>query len=275
MILMLLVILNVGASTYVEPPFKSDLSDLKFLELNKKDSVYTEGKVYAERKSDATKNKSKLFYFDPNSIGLSQWMELGFSKKQSEVIIGYRDNYGPFRTKEELKKVYVISTEKFNELEKYIQIQSNLSESKNHLYKSNEEPESKSFQRVELNTCTLEEVKTIKGIGDYYGNKLIALRTKLGGFVNFEQIEEGLYAPLEVLNVIEDNAVISPDLVQKQNINTISKAELKRIPYMNWMAVAAILKEREKQKISNLEFLDEEDLNLENQKKILFYLKFD
>jgi DNA uptake protein ComE-like DNA-binding protein len=275
MILMLLVILNVGASTYVKPPFKSDLSDLKFLELNKKDSVYTEGKVYAERKSDVAKNKSKLFYFDPNSIGLSQWIELGFSKKQSEVIIGYRDNYGPFRAKEELKKVYVISTEKYNELEKYIQIQSNLSESKNHLYKNNEEPESKSFQRVELNTCTLEEVKTIKGIGDYYGNKLIALRTKLGGFVNFEQIEEGLYAPLEVLNVIEDNAVISPNLVQKQNINTISKAELKRIPYMNWKAVAAVLKEREKQKISNLEFLDEEDLNLENQKKILFYLKFD
>src|SRR5699024_9174594 len=49
------------------------------------------------------------------------WQKLGFSEKQVSTIIKYRNVVGgSFRSKEQLKKCYAISPEKFAEIEPYI-----------------------------------------------------------------------------------------------------------------------------------------------------------
>ncbi len=59
--------------------------------------------------------------FDPNVLSKEQWQKLGFSEKQSITILKYKDIVGgKFTSKEQLKKCYAISQEKFSELASFI-----------------------------------------------------------------------------------------------------------------------------------------------------------
>lgn len=59
--------------------------------------------------------------FDPNTLDNEQWQKLGFSEKQTATILKYKDIVGgKFTSKEQLKKCYAISEEKFSELASFI-----------------------------------------------------------------------------------------------------------------------------------------------------------
>ncbi|UKB78211.1 helix-hairpin-helix domain-containing protein [Chryseobacterium sp. MEBOG07] len=64
---------------------------------------------------------SNLSDFDPNVLDKEQWHKLGFSEKQVATILKYKGIIGgKFTSKEQLKKCYAISEEKFSELETFI-----------------------------------------------------------------------------------------------------------------------------------------------------------
>lgn len=71
-----------------------------------------------------TKKQEKsvlLAEFNPNELDARQWEKLGFSEKQVKTILKYKNIVGGnFTSKEQLKKCYAISEEKFSELESYI-----------------------------------------------------------------------------------------------------------------------------------------------------------
>nr|WP_082129198.1 MULTISPECIES: helix-hairpin-helix domain-containing protein [Chryseobacterium] len=59
--------------------------------------------------------------FDPNTLDETQWQKLGFSEKQVSTILKYKEIVGgQFISKQQLKKCYAISEEKFAELKPYI-----------------------------------------------------------------------------------------------------------------------------------------------------------
>jgi len=69
----------------------------------------------------STSNSANLSDFDPNTLDKEQWQKLGFSEKQTATILKYKDIVGgKFMSKEQLKKCYAISDEKFRELESFI-----------------------------------------------------------------------------------------------------------------------------------------------------------
>lgn len=64
---------------------------------------------------------ANLSDFDPNTLDKDQWQKLGFSEKQTATILKYKDIVGgTFTSKEQLKKCYAISEEKFGELDSFI-----------------------------------------------------------------------------------------------------------------------------------------------------------
>ncbi|REC47716.1 ComEA family DNA-binding protein [Chryseobacterium pennipullorum] len=68
-----------------------------------------------------TSPSARISDFDPNTLNGAQWQELGFSEKQVSTILKYKDIVGGiFTSKEQLKKCYAISDEKFSELEHFI-----------------------------------------------------------------------------------------------------------------------------------------------------------
>ena len=76
--------------------------------------------------SGSIRHKS-LFQFDPNTITADSLCLLGFSEKQSLSILKYREKGGRFRKKEDFSKMYVVSEQKYRELESYIFIENNTS----------------------------------------------------------------------------------------------------------------------------------------------------
>ena len=60
--------------------------------------------------------------FNPNKFSLEIGEMIGLSERQSESILKYINKGGQFKIKEDFKKMYVISTEKYDELKEYIQL---------------------------------------------------------------------------------------------------------------------------------------------------------
>ena len=272
LILLLTVVLNVGYSTYVPDPFDVDESKLEYLVLNDGSFEQDGSSQSTEDHFENQENNVVITDFDPNKIGLEDWIDMGFSEKQAASIVKYRESYGPFRKKEDIKKLYVVSDEKYAELEAHIIIQNSEKYQKKEIIETPAE-EAKTTEIVELNQATKEELVSLQGIGEYYADRIISYRSKLGGFVDFEQIQEMAIRD-EAKSAIVELTSIDVSKVQKTNINTATKDELKKVPYSNWLAVATILKYRDTQSITDLDFLTPEEMSSQDKAKFRFYIEF-
>lgn len=66
------------------------------------------------------KESAQLFPFNPNTVSLDSLTLLGFSVKQAQTILRYREKGGRFRRKEDLAKIYTVSPEMYERLYPYI-----------------------------------------------------------------------------------------------------------------------------------------------------------
>lgn len=100
------------------------ISDEKFREMKpfivlpKPQVVASPNKRNIEKASTPQKQMSK---FNPNELTEEEWKTLGFSEKQVRTIMNYKRSLGgKFESAEILSKCYVISEEKFRELEPFL-----------------------------------------------------------------------------------------------------------------------------------------------------------
>lgn len=272
LILLLTVLLNVGFSTHVPDPLDIDESKLDFLVLDEQPSL-----SYQDQNPDSHfDDKESSFIitdFDPNKIGLEKWMSFGFSEKQAASIIKYRENYGPFKKKEDIKKMYVVSDEKYAELKPYIIIHQQTERLIDTSLKSDVPSFNDTPKIIELNSATKEDLIKLNGIGEYYADRILTFRMKIGGFIDVEQIQ-GMSIREEAKSTIIELTVIDASLVKQTNINTATKDELRQVPYSNWLAVATILKYRDTESIINLDFLTETEISPQNKAKFQLYIEF-
>lgn len=88
------------------------------IKFNNKEKEPNHKIVFKENNED---KNNLLTEFDPNDLSQKQWQQLGFSEKQAATILKYKGIVGGFFTsKEQFKKCYAISEEKYLELEKYL-----------------------------------------------------------------------------------------------------------------------------------------------------------
>ena len=114
------------------------------------------------------KKKVETFEFDPNTVSLEELCRLGFSERQAQVILNYRDKGGRFRTPADFEKMYVVDSASFARLEPYIHI-----------------------PKLDLNSADSEALLALRGIGPYYASKILSYRRRLGGsFTSLDQLLE-------------------------------------------------------------------------------------
>ncbi len=129
--------------------------------------------------------KITYFNFDPNIIEDTSWLKLGISEKQIKVIKNYISKGGKFRIKNDFKKMYCISGEKYISLEPYLLLpDSFIRENKNQIKKIRE-PE-----LVFLDNADSVILLGLKGVGPVFASRIIRYREKLGGFYSLDQIKE-------------------------------------------------------------------------------------
>jgi len=66
--------------------------------------------------------QSGYFEFDPNKIGVEDWMRLGFTEKQAQSIEKYKEKGGKFYRPQDLMRLYVMDEEHYYKLKPFVKI---------------------------------------------------------------------------------------------------------------------------------------------------------
>lgn len=208
--------------------------------------------------------------FDPNCYTKSEWISLGLSEKQADVVLRFTEH--GVDSNDDLQKIFVISDELFELIKDSTYYPSKIDRQGE--LNSKEQLVTIDKFIVDLNTATNEELIKLVGIGDYYAEKIIEYRNRLGGYNRPEQLLDLWKFTPEKLEKIKEQIVISGN-VRKLNINLINYDDLVKHPYITGKIANSIVKMREQRKVYKKmeELLDSKLIDRELFDKLKPYLK--
>jgi len=209
------------------------ISDEKYVEIAP--FILLPEKSSEEHFSQPSKTKTySLRPFNPNAYSVEDWQKIGFSPKQAEVILKYKNIVGgQFTSKEQIRKCFVISDEKYAEIAPFL------------LFPEQKETaptsaKSEQTEKKELNSATFRDLVSVIKDASIAG-KILSFQKGLGGFVSEEQIKDVYGITPEIVSLIWENFTLDISKVHKINLNTATEEELQKHIYLR----------RYKQKILN------------------------
>lgn len=190
-----------------------------------------------------------LFNFDPNTLDSIGWSELGFSPKQVRTILNYRTKAGGFRKPEDLKKLFVISDEKYEQLQPFIRMTSVLTNTERTFSESGTREPWKKPQRetviVEINSADSAQLTKLYGIGPSFAKRIVKYRQLLGGYRSVQQVLEVYGMDSARFSGIVQNLTVDTLAITRLNINLADEKELMRHPYISPNEARAIVSYRQ------------------------------
>lgn len=164
--------------------------------------------------------------FDPNTLTTQEWKDLGFSEKQVQGILNYKEKIlkGSFKTLADLERCYMISAEKFEELKPWIRIN---------------QPALKSLPsqitEPDINTISFQQLRDY-GFDEKAAASFLGFRKKLGGFAQKEQVLETYNIDKDLALKLIQEAKLDLSKVNKIDILTADESTLKGHPYFRFYA---------------------------------------
>ncbi|QHV94771.1 helix-hairpin-helix domain-containing protein [Spirosoma endbachense] len=246
-------------------------------------------KTTAERFSEP-----KLFAFDPNTISVVGWQQLGVPRWMAERIKKYRSKGGQFRKKEDLLRIYDFPPDLYEQLEPYITLANHSQESlvadnQAGLEKSYsaekfkpgdrpafaERPAKPTLQPFDINTADTTQLVALKGIGSKLAGRIVKFRDALGGFFTTDQFRDIYGLDSVALAELQKFGKIQ-SAPRKIPINTASAEELDRHPFLSRRQAEIIVRYREQhgaftsaEALKPIRVLDEKTIE-----KMVPYLEF-
>lgn len=194
------------------------------------------------KQKDNHQEKSKIQYviFDPNSYDIKDWQSIGFSEKQAQVIINYRDKNlkGNFRNIEDIRNCFVISASKFEEIKPYIQLKTEQLNNNDNIKEHTNIPSVQvktDFTKIDLNQITFKELKEF-GFDDKSAGMLIGFRKKLGGFIKKEQVLETYNIDKNIAEKLISITSLNNSSVVRHTLIEAPEEWLKKHPYFRYSA---------------------------------------
>ena len=177
---------------------------------------------YGRPRNAGSPRQAESFPFDPNSISIEDLQRLGLSERQAESIGSYRAKGGRFRSKEDFRKMYVVSDTLFARLEPFIEI-----------------------PKLELNTADSAALVSLRGIGPWYARKIMEYRERLGGFYSVEQLLEIDGIDSERLAGFAGDVTADAELCRKLDIWKAADSVLAVHPYLGQKGARSIVRYRQ------------------------------
>lgn len=213
----------------------------------------------------------ELFHFDPNTLDSIGWVKLGFSPKQALTIINYRAKSGGFRKAEDLKKLYVVSQDKYEQLQPFIRLAAlapsngNQPVSEHGPNESWKKPERETLM-LEINSADSAQLTKLFGIGPSFAKRIVKYRQLLGGFRSVEQVLEVYGMDSIRYSRIVQNLIVDTMAVTLININLADEKQLMRHPYISPNQARAIVSYRQQhgpfkqvQQLNNIQIITRSD----------------
>ena len=168
----------------------------------------------------AAPRRTENFPFNPNTVSLSDLQRLGFSERQAQSIIHYREKGGRFHRPSDFAKSFVVSDSVYRRLEPYIRI-----------------------PKVDLNSADSTALDALPGIGPYYAAKILEYRSSLCGFSYPEQLMDIYRFDKDKFDALKDLVTVGPS--EPYPLWTLTEDELRRHPYIDSGAAHGIVLYRE------------------------------
>ena len=220
-------------------------------------------------KEDSNKPSVELFSFNPNTVTSDSLQMLGFTARQAQSIINYRQKGGVFRVKKDFAKMYVEDSLKYTLLSSYILLPDNLPAQKatiknslgkksavvrqpyikekktiikDSVYGTKIRQEYKKPGIVDLNKADSTSLVGLYGIGPYYAKKILRYRERLGGsFVSIHQLKEIDGFTQEKFQSIENRICINENGIIRFSFWEIDDTFLKKHPYIGAYAARGVM----------------------------------
>jgi competence protein ComEA len=186
------------------------------------------------------KQETALFDFNPNHLPDSLWLRLGISIRTINIIKNFENKGGHFYKKEDVKKMYTLNEKDYKRIEDCISIpEQSKTFVKDSCYDKPFHKPTYAVLNFDLNTVTLDELKSIYGIGDAKANSILKYRTMLGGYNNKEQLLEAYGIDSALYASVGNQLEIKTRNLRTININSSNEADFKH-PYISKQMIPVI-----------------------------------
>lgn len=193
----------------------------------------------AEYRTDSV----RPFLFDPNTVDRDGLLRLGFSPKQADGIVHYRQAGAVFRTAADFARCRMVSADRYRKLEPYIRIDSVVGR-REELLEKRGAPDSVSGP-VELNGADSAALVAVRGIGPLTAGRIVRYRERLGGFARIGQLREIEGMTDENYRRILQQIWVDSSKIQKIDINFALPLQLRDHPYLPERVLNRLLKYRQ------------------------------
>ena len=206
------------------------------------------------------KSKRTIYPFNPNFIDDHKGYFLKMKVEEIDKLLAFRKLDKYVNSAKEFQQITGVSDEWLAEYSPYFkfpdwtQKKQSTSLNDNYVFKT------ETISIKDINKATLDDLKLIKGIGPAYAERILNERTKFDGFVHIDQVNYIYNLPPDVISSLKKYFRIgAKPIINKINVNTASREELSKIPYISYQLSREILIYRSKS--DNL-------LKIEDMKKI-------
>ena len=206
--------------------------------------------------------------FSLDTVGISYLQGIGFTRRQAELVIKYRDMIGGYRSIEEFEECYAVDSAMAARLRPYL-----IFPPRDTLKRYNKE---RVEFPIELNSADSVMLCRVAGIGAKSASHILFYRELLGGYHSVSQILELKVVTEENFQRILPQIYCDSAKIKKININFARPKEMEVHPYISNRMLRRIVNNRElKGGWSNLEEMIEDDIfSSEEAARIAPYLDF-
>lgn len=224
------------------------------------------------------KYKPTIYPFNPNFITDFKGYKLGMSVAEIDRLLAYRKQNKFVNSAEEFQAVTKVSDSLLNAISPYFEFPDWVKKEK-HIFQAFEKKEIAKTEKtlvLDINQATKEDLMKVYGIGDKISERILAERTKYGGFATMEQLKDiwGL-SPEVVAKLNASFEVKSTIGLKKININNASIKDLSTFPFFRYNLAKEIVTYRSMNGDIKVEDLSKiKGFPVEKIKIITLYLEF-
>ena len=180
--------------------------------------------------------KGIQFPFDPNTASENDWKRLGIQEKTIQTLVNYRNKGGKFKQAQDLRKIWGFRKEDADRLLPFVHIAK--SDTFFSTQKTNQEkwklgaegpPKTKAslITFIDINSASIEDWKSLPGIGEVLAGRIIKFRDRIGGFSGIEQVQKTYGISDSVFKLITPYLKVNTKTINRLNINTANAYDLR------------------------------------------------
>ncbi|MBO5901533.1 MAG: helix-hairpin-helix domain-containing protein [Alistipes sp.] len=179
--------------------------------------------------------KTELVSFSLDTVSTSYLELLGFTPKQAELVVRYREIIGGYPSFEKFAECYAVDSTMAERLRPYI------------IFTKQEKTAAKIADiefPIEINGADIATLVRINGIGEKSAQQIVRYRELLGGYYSVEQISELQVVTAENFQRILPQICCDNSKIKKININFAAQNELETHPYLSSRMLKRIINKR-------------------------------